>query len=255
MLAELLTGDIFAFLFVFIRIGAALMVLPGIGDAYVTPRIRLVLALLFSALLLPGLMSALPPPPDDPLVLAIMVAGEAIIGLFLGLIARFLLAALEVAGTVISFQASLANAFVFNPAMTTQGTLIGAFLTVTGLTVLFATDMHHLMLLAIADSYSVFPPGALPPLDDMANMMTRLAADSFSIGIRLSAPFLVIGMIFYLGLGLLNRLMPQMQIFFVAMPAQIMLGLIVMALTLSAGILFWLGRVQESLIGLVGGPV
>lgn len=249
MLATLLTGEAFSFLLVFARVGAALMVLPGIGDSYVPSRIRLLLALLVTALILPPLVPALPPVPASPLLLVVLVGGEILVGLFFGLVARLLLSALEIAGTIISMQASLANAFVFNPAMASQGTLLGAFLTMLGLLLIFLTDLHHLMLLAIADSYSVFPPGALPPIGDMAEAVTRLVAHSFRIGLQLSAPFLVIGITFYLGLGLLSRLMPQIQIFFIAMPLQIAAGLVVTVLTVSAIMLFWLARFQDGLIG------
>ncbi|HET8726036.1 MAG TPA: flagellar biosynthetic protein FliR [Alphaproteobacteria bacterium] len=251
MLAELLTDEVFSFLFVFTRVGAALMLLPGIGDAYVTPRIRLLLGLMITALVLPALMPALPPVPDSPLILFVLVAGEILVGVFIGLIARLMLAALEIAGMVISFQISLANAFVFNPAMTTQGTLVGAFLTILGLVLIFLADLHHLMLAAVVESYDVFPPGGAPPIGDMADLVSRLVAESFLIGVQVSGPFLVIGLIFYLGLGLLNRLMPQVQIFFIAMPLQIVMGIAVMALTVSAMMLFWLNRFQDSLVGFV----
>src|SRR3546814_226500 len=213
MLAQLLTSEAFSFLFVFVRVGAAFMMLPGIGDSYVLPRFRLLLALMVSTLIRPALMPELPPVPTSPLVLGTLVAGEAVVGFFLGLIGRFLLAALDIAGTIISFQVSLSNAFVFNPAMTTQGTLVGTFLTVLGIVLIFVTDLHHLMLMAVADSYRVFPPGAAPQIGDMADTLTQLIGRSFRIGLEISAPFIVVGLIFYLGLGLLNRLMPQMQIF------------------------------------------
>jgi len=253
MLAQLLTSEAFSFLFVFVRVGAAFMMLPGIGDSFVMPRLRLILALLVTALIVPALTPVLPAPPAMPLPLFVMVAGEVVIGLFLGLIGRFLMAALDVAGTIISFQMSLANALVFNPAMTMQGTLIGTFLTIIGLVLIFVTDLHHLLLMAVVESYSVFPPGALPAAGEMTDTLARFLAGSFEIGLAIAAPFVVVGLVFYLGLGLLNRLMPQVQIFFIAMPLQILLGMVLAALTVSAMMLFWLGRFQDSLIGILPG--
>ncbi|MEQ8968480.1 MAG: flagellar biosynthetic protein FliR [Azospirillaceae bacterium] len=248
-LGTLLIGEVFAFLIVFTRVAAALMVLPGIGDAFVSPRIRLVIALLFAALITPGLIDTLPAMPASVLALAVLLTGEALIGLFLGSIARLMLTAIDVAGQIISFNLSLANAFVFNPAMAAQGSLPGAFLSILAVLLIFATNLHHIMFMAIADSYGLFPAGALPPLGDMADTVTRIVAGSFAIGLQMAAPFVAVGLLFYLGLGVLARLMPQMQVFFVAIPAQIMLGFVVLSLTLSAAMLFWLDRTQARLLG------
>ncbi len=249
MLGQLLTGQVFDLLLVFVRVGAALMVLPGIGDVYVTPRIRLMLALAIALLTLPMVQPALPALPDQPIGLVVLVAGEILIGLFIGLIPRLLLTAIDIAGMIVSFNLSLANASVFNPATSAQGSLVGAFLTTLALVLIFVTDLHHLMLVAVVDSFSLFPVGGMPPSGDLAEVVTRLVARSFTIGVQIAAPFIVIGLIFYLGLGLIARLMPQVQIFFVAIPIQVMLGLLVMSLTLSAAMLFWLRAFQDGLAG------
>lgn len=249
LLATLLAGEVFAFLLLFTRIGAAIMVLPGYGDASVSPQIRLLLALLITALVTPALSPGLPVLPTVPVALAALLLGELVIGLFLGLIARLLLSAIDVAGMVISFQLSLANAFMFNPTMAAQGSLVGAFLSILAVLLLFVTDLHHLMLLAVIDSYGLFVPGEMPPIGDAAEMVARLVADSFRIGVQIAAPFLVFGLVFYLGLGVLARLMPQVQVFFVGIPVQIMLGLVVLVLTLSSGMLYWLSTVQDRLTG------
>jgi flagellar biosynthetic protein FliR len=249
VLAGLLAAEVFAFLLVFTRIGAALMVLPGIGDGFVPPRIRLLLALLLAFLVTPPLAGSLPGAPDQPVMLATLLAGEVVTGLFLGLVARLLMTAVDVAGTIIAYSLSLANAQFFNPAMAGQGSLPSAFLTMLGLVLLFVTNLHHLMIMAVVDSYSVFPAGDWLPIGDAADMISRLVARSFMIGVQMAAPFIAIGLIFYLGLGLLARLMPQVQIFFIAIPIQVMLGTAMLALTLSAIMLYWLRGFEDSLIG------
>lgn len=251
MLGSLLSAELFAFLMVFTRLSATIMVIPGIGDGFVSPRIRLMLALTMTVLVTPGLADGLPPLPQSPVAMLALLGGEILIGLVIGLIARLLLTAVDVAGQIISFNLSLANAFVFNPTMAAQGSLPGAFLTVLALVLIFAADLHHLMLRAAVDSYGVFPPGTVPPLGDLAETVTTVVARSFAIGLQMAAPFVAVGLIFYLGLGVLSRLMPQMQVFFVAIPAQIMLGFVILALTLSAAMLFWLDHFQSNLIGIL----
>lgn len=251
MLGSLLSAELFAFLLVFTRLSATIMVMPGIGDGFVSPRIRLMLALTMTALVTPGLADGLPALPQSPVALFALLIGEILIGLVIGLIARLLLTAVDVAGQIISFNLSLANAFVFNPTMAAQGSLPGAFLTVLALVLIFAADLHHLMLRAAVDSYGVFPPGTLPPLGDLAETVTTIVSRSFAIGLQMAAPFVAVGLIFYLGLGVLSRLMPQMQVFFVAIPAQIMVGFVILALTLSGAMLFWLDHFQSNLIGIL----
>ena len=129
---------------------------------------------------------------------------------------RMLISALHIAGVIIGFQTSLANATFFDPSNSQQGAIFAAFLNIIGTFLIFVTDLHHLMLMAIADSYTLFRPGAPLPLGDFSQVVVRVLAESFVLGLQLSAPFIVIAIIFYTGLGLLARLMPQIQVFFIA---------------------------------------
>ncbi len=251
MLQEIVPAGLFAFFVVFARVGAALMVLPGFGESYVYPRFRLILALAISLVVVPFLVPVLPPAPSDPFSLLLLLGGELAVGLFLGSLARMLLSALQIAGMVIAFQSSMANAFSFDPISAQQGALAGGFLTTVGLLLIFVTNMHHLMLGALADSYAIFTPGVMPPLGDFSDAVTQVVARSFVLGLKIAAPFIMIGLMFSLGIGLLARLMPQVQVFFIAMPLQIMLGFLVLALTISAALLLLLGEIESLYAGLL----
>ena len=165
--------------------------------------------------------------------------------------ARMMIAALHTAGVIIGFQTSLANAQLFDPVNAEQGSLIGSFLNVLGVFLIFATNLHHMMLIAVIDSYSLFVPGAALPIADFSSTATKVLSGSFVLAMQMSAPFIVMGMLFYLGLGLLARLMPQVQVFFIAMPMQIFLGFMVMGATLSAGMLWFLSSFQNTFHGLL----
>lgn len=252
MLNDILTADVFAIGLVFARIGAAMMLLPGFAESYVSPRIRLLLALALSAVVTPVVSQHIPPMPPSLLAATALIIGEVIYGLFLGGMTRMLISALHVAGVVIGFQTSLANATFFDPSNSQQGALIAAFFNILGVFMIFVTDLHHLMLMAIADSYTLFKPGGPIPLGSFSEILTRVLADSFKLGIQLAAPFLVVGTVFYAGLGLLGRLMPQVQVFFIAIPLQIMLAFVVMSFTLSAGIFWFLSRFEDNLLRFTG---
>ncbi|MGQ0662781.1 MAG: flagellar biosynthetic protein FliR [Pseudomonadota bacterium] len=247
MLDQLVGGQLFGLLLVFARIGAAFVLLPGFGEAYVPVRYRLLLAVAITVVLAPALAPDLPGLPSAPVELLPLLGGEIAVGLFLGLVVRLTLVALHTAGMIIAYQSSLANALTFDPASAQQGALTGAWLTAIALVLIFITDLHHLMLRSLADSYAMFRPGALPPVGDFAEAMVRITAESVSLGVRIAAPLLVFGLIFFLALGLLARLMPQLQVFFIAMPLQIALGLLVLGMTIAAIMLAVLDSFEETL--------
>jgi len=241
--------DVFLVFAVFCRVGAMFMTAPAFGDFSLSPRLRLAAALAVSAALAPV---AAPAYPDlarggDLVAMSGVLLGELLIGAVLGLAARAFVAALNVAGQVIAFQMGLSLAQVFDPTQQLQGAIVGGFLAVLGTTLIFATDLHHMMLAALSDSYALFAPGAPPPFGDMAALMTETLSAAFSLGLRLAAPFVLFGLVFYVGAGVFNRLMPQAQVFFMLMPANIALGLMLLMLTTGLFMTLFLERFEAFL--------
>jgi flagellar biosynthetic protein FliR len=145
----------------------------------------------------------------------------------------------------------MANALTPDPSAAQQGSIAGSFLVVAAVLTIFTLDLHHAMLAAVIDSYQLFVPGQVPPVADFADMISRVVAQTFLLSFQISAPFIAVGLIFFLGLGLLGRLMPQMQVFFVAMPLQIAAGLVVLVLVLPAILRWFVGAFQDSLLPFV----
>jgi flagellar biosynthetic protein FliR len=234
-LSEFLPTNTFAALLVFARIGSAMMLLPGFGEVYVPQRYRLLFALIFSGLLLPVLAPVLPRLPASPAELVLVLGSELVIGVFIGTMTRLILAALQIAGQVVSLQMGLSNAQVFNPMEASQDSIPSAFYAVLGVLLIFITNTHHLMLRGLVDSYAVFVPGHLPPVEDLSQTVAHAVAASFRLGIEMAAPFIVLGTVFFVGLGLIARLVPQLQVLFVTQPLQIMGGLLLMGLIAATG--------------------
>ena len=235
------------FMLVFARIGTMLMMLPGLGELAVPVRVRLTIALVLTAVLLPLHRDAyaLDLRSSGPVIT--MLAQELFVGAVLGLAARFTISALHVAGSVIAQQLGLGFVTAFDPSQGQQGVILGNFLTLLGITLIFALDLHHLVIAALNDSYTLFSPGEIPLLGDVAALTTRSVATAFRIGIQLSAPFLVFGLLFNIGLGILSRLMPQMQVFFVGMPLSILVGFLILLLVVGAMMSLFLGSVETVL--------
>jgi len=247
-LSQFVGGSVYAFILVFVRIGAAFMTMPAIGEQFVSVRVRLLFALMVALVVTPAVRPLLPPQPDNPADLGALVMAEVLVGVFIGGIARMMLSALDFAGQLIANQLGLAAAQAFNPALAAPGNPVGAILSLLGIMLIFATDLHHMLILAVVDSYTLFGPGTWLPLGDVAQHMARVMARSFVIGMQMSAPFLVLGLLFYLGLGLISRLVPQVQVFFVGIPLQIVFGLLLFGISLSALMLFWLAAFEDQLI-------
>lgn len=243
----MLTAEAFAVFLVFARVGAAFAVLPGFAEASVPVRIRLVAAATVAFVLAPVVAGGLPRLPEGPLALAALLFGEIGTGLFLGMIARISVAALQTAGAVIGLQSGMSSATMFDPAFGQSVAVTSSFMTIVALLLIFVTDMHHLMLAAIAESYGVFPAGDLPRFDDVIEAGVRVVSDSFRLGVQIAAPALVVGTVFFVGMGLLARLMPQMQVFFIALPAQIVIVMIATAVTIGLALTLFLDGFRDHL--------
>lgn len=230
---RLLTANLFTMIIVFARLGTILSLLPGFGDSFVSTRIRLVFALAVTVVMAPILADKLPPVPNSLGGLALLLLGEIGVGIFIGLVGRVFYGLLETAGTLVSLQIGLSSASILNPLLADQGSVVGVFMLLLGSVIILETDLHHLMLRASIDSYGLFVPGHLPPIGDFTHEMTDLVAQSFRIAIEISGPFLVVSTLLYLSFGLMGRLVPQLQVFFVGLPAQILVGLASLAFSLS----------------------
>ena len=222
------------YLLIFARVGAMLMLIPALGETAIPARMRLGFALAMSAVLYPLISSQLPALPTNLPEIVVEVLHEVAVGLILGAIARLAVSGTQAAGAVIASSSGLSVAQAADPTNGgMQGALIGAFLSFLGITLIFATDLHHVALSAIHDSYMIFTPKEPLMFGDAAQTVVDTVAGAFVIGVQMSAPFIVFGLVFNLGMGILSRLMPQLQVFFIAMPATVGVGLILMALLLT----------------------
>ena len=248
-----LPATAYFYILIFARVGSILMLLPALGELTIPSQLRLGFALMFSLLLYPIVQPQLPALPADVVGVLVILVHEIAVGLILGTITRLVTVAASVAGSVIAFQSGLSGAQGADPINGgTQGALVGGFLAMLGATLIFATDLHHLALMAIRNSYTIMPPSAPLMFGDAAQMAIQSVAAAFVIGIQMSAPFIVLGLVFYLGMGLLARMMPQLQVFFVMMPATIWVGLILFALLLSMMMGWYLTHFQEQLLQFAG---
>jgi flagellar biosynthetic protein FliR len=230
-----LSSVVIVYALVFARTSAMIMLLPSIGDAAIPSRVRLALALAVSFALAPVVAHAYPQQaPQSSMAFGLMLVQEVTAGLLIGLMSRIIMSALTICGKVIAAQTGLSYAQSIDPAMGEQSAIIGNFLSLLGAVLIFATDLHHLAIGAIQGSYTLIPPGAALPTGDMAELAVRLVSGAFALGLQLAAPFIVFAFTINAATGLLARMMPQMQVFFVAMPINVLFGFMLMALLIGS---------------------
>ncbi|MGE4352272.1 MAG: flagellar biosynthetic protein FliR [Bdellovibrionales bacterium] len=235
-----LSGQIFPFMMIFCRIGTGMMMFPGVGEAFVPQRVRMLFALVLSFLLLPILAPLMPAVPDHPGDLVRLMFIEILVGVFFSSIMRLMMGIVEIAGTVIGMDIGLSNASILNPSLASESALPSAFLGSTALVLVFVTGMDHLLLQALMDTYKIFPVAEPLPYGDLVQTFIHLVSQAFQIGVQLASPLIVMGLLLYTSIGIMQRLMSQVQLFLVVIPVQIWGGLFVFSASVAIIFTFWL---------------
>jgi len=230
---------------IFARLGALLMLIPGIGETVVPARIRLAFAFLMTLMLYPVLATTLPALPATVSGVAGGVIKEALIGLMVGAILRMFLSSLATAGEIVSLQTTLSFAQTAAPGQAQPSTSLATFLGLLGIVLIMTTDLHHMFLAALVRSYALFPVVRPLPVDDAGALAIRTVGQSFALGLQLSAPVVVFSLIFNIATGLIGRVMPQFQVFFVATPLIVLLGLSLFALSLGTIGMVWVEHYRD----------
>ena len=224
----------FQALLVFARVGAAVMVLPGLGEQEIPGPVRLGIGLCLVPLVLGPLAETLPTAPDSAVIAARLVAIEVLIGLWLGGIARLLVMALAIAGQVAAAMMGLASVLVPDASFGAQSSALSRLMGLLAAVMMLSSGLFALPLMALVNSYAVLPTGSGFPAGAAAEALAAAGAASLELALRLAAPFILGGVVLNIALGLLARLAPSIQVYFVAAPGQILAGIALVGLLLPA---------------------
>lgn len=239
---------IFPFFLVFMRVGSAIMTFPGFSDMSINIRVRLLTALFISLAMFPMLEKFMPSLPDSKSVLIGYIFVEIFIGIAMAISGRIFMAALNTAGELIGYTSGLHAASLFDPRSGASTAAPALFLSITVVTLIFVTGMHHTMIEAVFDSYNYFPVGELPPMGDTAMAVAKVTVDMFRVGIKIAAPVMVIGFLTYVAFGIFNRLIPQLHVFFVALPITIVGGIFILGVAIASMVTLYMDELSQHLI-------
>ncbi|HQT77237.1 MAG: hypothetical protein B7Z80_08150 [Rhodospirillales bacterium 20-64-7] len=228
-LSQWLSLEIYQAFLVFVRVGAAFLLLPGFGEPSVPVRMRVLAAFAVAIAIAPavaGMPTALP----NNMSMLVSVVAEAVNGALLGTLSRTVISGVLMAGQIISQNIALTNVFAAGLAMDESAT-IGAALYAGILAILFASRGHYIILRSLADSYNLLPPGHFPAVSASARAVVTAGLRYFRLGGQLALPFLLLSLIFNASLAAVNRAMPGLPVFMIANPLIVVLGLYLLAAT------------------------
>jgi flagellar biosynthetic protein FliR len=220
---------------VFLRVGAAMAMMPGFGEMVVPARIRLGLALAFTAVVFPAVAPNLPGPETG--ILPVLTT-ETVAGLALGAALRLFVHALQIAGMIIAQSTSLAQLFAGGQAEPQPAT--GHLLVMAGIAAAMAAGLHVTLAAYLIQSYDLLPAGRLPQASDLAEWGVARVGHAFALAFSLAMPFVIAGFLYNLALGIINRAMPQLMVAFVGAPALGLGGLLLLALVAPVLLATWL---------------
>ncbi len=247
-----LLADLPMFALVLARVGAAMALLPGVGETLAPASVRIGLALSITILLTP----LLPPVPSlmqgGSLDLPLMAASEVVTGLWFGWVVRMIVLALPAAAQFISYLVGLSSVLQPDAQLASQTTALGRLFEMATPALVLLTGLYSIPLRALSGLFELIPVGHLLPADDSTGIAVNAVVTAFNLALQLASPFLVVGVIWHLAMGQVARSAARMQIYFVSMPGQILLGLALLMVTTSAIIMAWHDGVQTFMNALPG---
>ena len=250
---DLILDHAFSLVLVLARIGATFALLPGLGESTIPAVVKAGMVITLTILLLPIVEPVLPPRPESEVALGLMVLAELANGLWFGWLARIMTTSLPLAGQFIADFVGLSNVLQPSPDLGTQTTAISRLYEVAVPALLLSTRLYTVLLSALLRFYQVIPPGSLAWVPDSAATTVSVVAESFDLALRLSAPFILAAIAWHVAIGLIARLVPRLQIFFVALPGQIGLGLLLLAAVAAPTVGAWIEAIGTDLGVLPGG--
>jgi len=242
----------FAFMIVLARVAGVVMVMPGFGETEAPATVRAGLAGAVTILLLPAIAPLAPPLPASVGQSAAVIVAEAITGLWLGTLARFIVQGLSQAGQIMAFMIGVSSVLQPDPGQGGQIAGLARLMQLAGVVLLAASGLYVVPLQALAGSWTLVPPGTLLPAADAAATILDALANSFALALRLAAPFILGATLWQVAFALFSRLVPRLQVFFVSGPGQILAGLVLLVLLAPALLAAWQDWVTGGLDAMPG---
>ena len=233
------------FLFVLLRVGALIMFFPVLGSGQVPGRIKVGLILFVSIAVFPVVRATPMHDPKSLFELVVNLFSEITIGLAVAYSARLMFTAVQIAGTVVDFQMGFGVVNVIDPQTETQVSVTAQFQNILAILFFLALDAHHIIIGAIVESFFLINPFQINFSTFTPEIILLLFKATFVTAVKIAAPIMAILFFISVGLGLVARTVPQMNVFIVGFPLQIGVGLLMVGLSMSFFSIVVQGQIEQ----------
>lgn len=230
---------------VFARIGAFFTLLPVFGERVVPARVRLIAAIAMTIVVAPAVAQSVPNVPSTPILAALFLAAETLVGMTLAMGLRLMVMVLQMAGTKAAQATSLSQAF--GGAGVDPQPAFSQVLVVAGLAMIVVMGFPERLAMLLVMSYDIFPSGAWPNPSALAVWGTARVAYAFALAFVLASPFVIGSALYNLALGAINRAMPQLMVAFIGAPALTLGGLVLMLIAAPLMVGVWYSAFSQML--------
>jgi flagellar biosynthesis protein FliR len=248
-----LTSWCFALMLVVARVGAAMAFLPGLGEPAIPAPVRAGLALSIALLLLPDIKPLTPDLGETGLAVGAAVAAEVVTGSWFGWITRLWMQTLSGAGQFMAYLFGLSSVLQPDPELGPQTTALARLFGIGAPLLVLVSGLYSFPIRGLDSFYRIVPPGSLAPSGPIAERSVQVTAQVFALSLQLASPFIVASIVWHVAIGLMSRLVPRMQLYFISLPGQILGGTLLLAVTLSALLMAWMASLQAGLSSIFGG--
>ena len=224
--------DVYRFMFVLVRVASMLFVIPFFESRNVPVLVKVGLAMAVAWLLLPQVHTQPPSIETSPVAFVLGLVSEIVIGLIIGFLLQLLFVGIQLAGQTAGFQMGFAIANVVDPASSMQIPMLSQFLNIFALMLFLCLDIHYYFIKALMDGFEIIPFWSARLDGNIFQLLTHAVSNAFLIAVKIGAPVMVALLLTSVALGLIARTVPQMQIFIVAMPVKIVLGMLFLGFSL-----------------------
>jgi flagellar biosynthetic protein FliR len=222
---SLIYGKIHQFILIFLRVGSIIVLAPIFGSRNIPVQLKVGFALILSVMLVPVV-----PVGDISGItlsgLVTLVAKELVVGMFFGLVTMLVFVGIQMAGRIIGMQIGFGIVNVIDPQSQTQVSIIGQFKYMIAILLLLSFHGHHFILQGMVESFRLFPADSVVFPRIGSSRFLYVTSEIFSIAIKIGAPVFVTMFMVSVGLGLIARTVPQMNVFIVGFPLKIGVGLL-----------------------------
>jgi flagellar biosynthetic protein FliR len=225
---ELVASNILAYMLVLTRVSTFFVTMPIFNWPAIPTFIKLSMAMILTVFF----TSVTPIPaglPTNNIEAAILILNEAIYGFALGLAATMLFSVIKLAGNIIEQEMGLNMSEILDPITGEQAQAVSVFLEMVFILLLFSSNIHHLLLGALAKSYHTFPIGSTADITRLLTGLIAAGSEMLTVALQLSAPILAASMVLMIVLAIASKIMPDMDILFISLPFKIGLGLLALA--------------------------